>query len=118
LTPTLTGSSTPSGTAAAGDEFRICHPRGALARPFAPDSRYRAVRNGVGVRADGTVVFAIADTPVTFHHFAAAFRDVLACPDALFLDGTISQLHAGPGNRLPPQRREFAAVFAVTAPAP
>jgi uncharacterized protein YigE (DUF2233 family) len=87
--------------------------RGVLARPFAPDSRSRLVRNGVGVRADGTVVFAIADG-VSFHQFATAFRDALRCPDALFLDGTISQLHAGPGTRLPPPTREFAAVFVVT----
>ena len=92
--------------------------RGALARAFPPESRSRVVRNGVGVRADGTVVFAIADTRVTFHHFATAFRDVLRCPDALFLDGAISQLYAGPGSRLPPRSREFAAVFIVTTPPP
>lgn len=89
--------------------------RGELARPFDPASRSGKVRNGVGVRADGTVVFAIADDPVSFHHFASAFRDELRCPDALFLDGAISQLFAGPGSRLPPPREEFAAIFAVTA---
>ena len=88
--------------------------RGQPARAFPPDSRSRLVRNGVGVRADGTVVFAIADRGVTFHHFATAFRDVLRCSDALFLDGTISQLYTGPGARLPPPVREFAAVFAIT----
>jgi uncharacterized protein YigE (DUF2233 family) len=88
--------------------------RGNLARPFAPDARSRAVRNGVGVRADGTVVFAIADTPVTLHHFATAFRDELRCRDALYLDGTISQLYAGPGTRLPSRGRQFAAIFIVT----
>lgn len=90
--------------------------RGALARAFPAESRSRLVRNGVGVRRDGTVVFAIADSPVTFHAFATAFRDALRCPDALFLDGTISQLYAGPGTRLPPPVREFAAVFIVTEP--
>jgi uncharacterized protein YigE (DUF2233 family) len=88
--------------------------RGQLARAFPPESRSRLVRNGVGVRADGTVVFAIADQGVTFHAFATAFRDALRCPDALFLDGTISQLYTGPGSRLPPPIREFAAVFAIT----
>lgn len=90
---------------------------GALARAFPAGSRSRKVRNGVGVRRDGTVVFAIADTPVTFHAFAAAFRDVLGCRDAVFLDGAISQLYAGPRTRLPPPSREFAAVFVVTEPA-
>lgn len=90
---------------------------GALARAFPAGSQSRKVRNGVGVRADGTVVFAIADTPVTFHQFATAFRDDLGCRDAMFLDGAISQLYAGPGTRLPPPSREFAAVFIVTEPA-
>lgn len=86
--------------------------RGQLARAFPAASRSRLVRNGVGVRADGSVVFAIADDGVSFHQFATAFRDALRCPDALFLDGTISQLYSG--ARLPPPTREFAAVFVVT----
>jgi uncharacterized protein YigE (DUF2233 family) len=87
---------------------------GALGRAFPANSQSRKVRNGVGVRADGSVVFAIADGPVTFHQFAVAFRDTLRCRDALFLDGAISQLYAGPGTRLPPPSQEFAAVFIVT----
>lgn len=86
--------------------------RGQLARPFPAESRSRLVRNGVGVRADGTVVFAIADDGVSFHQFATAFRDALRCPDALFLDGTISQMYSG--ARIPSRTREFAAIFAVT----
>ena len=87
---------------------------GALARAFPANSQSRKVRNGVGVRADGSVVFAIADSPVTFHQFAVAFRNAFRCPNALFLDGAISQLYAGPGTRLPPPSQEFAAVFIVT----
>jgi uncharacterized protein YigE (DUF2233 family) len=87
---------------------------GALARDFPANSQSRKVRNGVGVRADGTVVFAIADGPVTFHQFAVAFRDALRCPNAVFLDGAISQFYTGPGTRLPPPSQEFAAVFIVT----
>jgi uncharacterized protein YigE (DUF2233 family) len=87
---------------------------GALARAFPANSQSRKVRNGVGVRADGSVVFAIADGAVTFHQFAVAFRDTLRCRDALFLDGAISQLYAGPGTRLPPPSHEFAAVFIMT----
>lgn len=88
---------------------------GQLARRFEPASRSGKIRNGVGIRADGTIVFAIADDPVSFHHFASAFRGELRCPNALFLDGAISQLYAGPGSPLPPPNREFAALFAVTA---
>lgn len=67
---------------------------GALHPKFLPDSTSRKRRNGVGVREDGTVVFALSDTPVTFHEFATYFRDELKTPNALYLDGTISRLYA------------------------
>lgn len=51
------------------------------------------VRNGVGV-AGSKVVFAISDEAVTFHEFASLFRDKFGCRNALFLDGSISSLHA------------------------
>jgi uncharacterized protein YigE (DUF2233 family) len=48
----------------------------------------RKYRDGVGVRADGrTIVFAISDGEVSFASFARFYRDVLKCPNALFLDG-------------------------------
>ena len=59
------------------------------------DGTSRKLRNGVGIRDARTVVFAISERPVTFHHFATLFRDVLGCRDALFLDGgTASSLLA------------------------
>ena len=67
---------------------------GALHPRFLPDSDSRYIRNGVGVRTDGQVVFAISDTPVTFHEFGRLFRDVLDTPNALFLDGKVSRLYA------------------------
>ena len=54
----------------------------------------RKIRNGVGVRDPHTVVFAISDGPVTFGEFAHLFRDRLGCMNALYLDGSISGLHA------------------------
>ena len=52
------------------------------------------IRNGVGVKDGHIVVFAISEEPVTFYQFATLFRDRLACPDALFLDGSVSSLYA------------------------
>jgi uncharacterized protein YigE (DUF2233 family) len=52
------------------------------------------IRNGVGVRDGHIVAFAISNGPVTFHAFANLFRERLKCPDALFLDGSISGLYA------------------------
>lgn len=67
---------------------------GALHPKFLENSSSRYVRNGVGVRTDGTVVFAISDRPVTFHRFARLFRDELDTPNALYIDGSVSRLYA------------------------
>ncbi|SHH50401.1 phosphodiester glycosidase family protein [Marivita hallyeonensis] len=70
------------------------HPR------FLPDSTSRYIRNGVGTSGDGTeVVFVISDDAVTFHEFGRIFRDDLKLPQALFLDGSVSRLHAPQLNR-------------------
>lgn len=67
----------------------VFHPR------LLKDSRSARIRNGVGVKADGrTVVFAVSTERVTFWEFATLFRDVLDCPDALYLDGTVSSVYA------------------------
>jgi len=65
---------------------------GKLHPSFLADSTSLKIRNGVGVAADGRVVFAISDGPVRFHDFATLFRDDLSCANALFLDGSISSL--------------------------
>jgi uncharacterized protein YigE (DUF2233 family) len=57
------------------------HPR------FDRGSTSLKARNGVGVRADGKIIFAISHGEVSFDAFARLFRDGLNCPNALFLDG-------------------------------
>jgi uncharacterized protein YigE (DUF2233 family) len=61
---------------------------------FSEESRSLKLRNGVGVRDGRIVIFAISDAPVTFGEFAHLFKDGLACPNALFLDGSVSSLYA------------------------
>lgn len=75
---------------------------GAIHPKFLVEATSRKRRNGAGVRADGTVVFAISDTAVTFHEFASYFRDALNCPNALYLDGAISRLYAPEIGRAEP----------------
>lgn len=60
---------------------------GALHPALIPGSTDRTRRSGVGVCAGGQVRFAISEDRVNFHDFARLFRDHLACPNALFLDG-------------------------------
>lgn len=65
------------------------HPR------FLRDSDSRLIRNGVGVTADGQrAVFVITNTPVNFYEFARFFREYLELPQALYIDGNVSRLHA------------------------
>ncbi|MFK7870062.1 MAG: phosphodiester glycosidase family protein [Roseobacter sp.] len=68
---------------------------GALHPRFLEDGTSTYIRNGVGTSADGrTAFFAISDRPVNFYTFGTLFRDTLAVPNALFLDGNISRLYA------------------------
>lgn len=65
---------------------------GRLHPELSHDGESRLVRNGVGVSDPATAWFVISDEPVSFGRLARLFRDVLRCPDALFLDGTVSSL--------------------------
>ncbi|MFP4274873.1 MAG: phosphodiester glycosidase family protein, partial [Paracoccaceae bacterium] len=68
---------------------------GALHPRFLPDSSSRFIRNGVGTDDAGErVVFAISEQPVSFDEFGRLFRDVLGLRQALYLDGSVSRLHA------------------------
>ncbi|WP_159975753.1 MULTISPECIES: phosphodiester glycosidase family protein [unclassified Novosphingobium] len=56
------------------------------------DGKSLKLRNGVGVDAQGRAHFVISDEPVSFGKLARYFRDALKCPNALFLDGSVSSL--------------------------
>ena len=72
---------------------------GALHPAFLPHSDSLQIRNGVGVARDGMAGFAISLEPVRLHDFSTLFSDRLDCPNALFLDGSISSLFAPSLNR-------------------
>ncbi|WP_240741045.1 phosphodiester glycosidase family protein [Deinococcus sp. Arct2-2] len=68
-------------------------------------------RSGVGVCSDGRVRFVISAGPVNFYSFAIFFRDALKCPDALYLDGSISA-YATPDTNT--QLAEFGGIWTVS----
>jgi len=87
------------------------HPR------FIPDYHSRYIRNGVGVDEQGRVVFAISASPVNFHDFGTLFRDRLDCPNALYLDGKISQMHLPElGRRVFWSFQPLVSIIALTSP--
>jgi len=79
---------------------------------FNTNSTSRVIRNGVGISDSRKVVFAIADEAVSLHEFAMLFRDVLGCPNALYLDGVISSLHA-PALKRSDKKTELGPIIGV-----
>ncbi len=59
---------------------------------FEEPSQHLNIRNGVGVRPDGTVVFAISRVKVNLYAFAEYFRR-MGCTNALYLDGFVSRCY-------------------------
>ena len=57
-----------------------------------PNGESLRVRKGVGVDTAGRAHFVISEQPVSFGALARYFRDVIGAPNALYLDGTVSQL--------------------------
>ncbi len=91
---------------------------GKLNEQFVDDSASMKWRSGVCARTPTEVVFAVSETPVNFHAFGRLFRDKLGCRDALYLDGSISQLYVdGEGYAGAPafMVKPYAGIFAVFA---
>lgn len=93
--------------------------RGKLHPRFIEGYQSKHIRNGVGIDREGRVVFAISNSPVNFHDFGTLFRDVLGCPNALYLDGAISEMYAPELTRFGgwPWRR-FTTMIGITALGP
>ncbi len=92
---------------------------GKLNPHFIPDSTSIKWRSGVCTPDGNNVLFVVSRAPVNFHTFARLFRDRLGCRDALYLDGTLSQLYVD-GSYFGPPRfmvRPWAGIFAVFVPA-
>ncbi|WP_158886081.1 phosphodiester glycosidase family protein [Rhodanobacter sp. L36] len=91
---------------------------GKLNEQFVDDSSSLKWRSGVCVRTPTDVEFAVSEAPVNFHTFGRLFRDKLGCRDALYLDGSISQLYVdGEGYTGAPAMlvKPYAGIFAVFA---
>jgi uncharacterized protein YigE (DUF2233 family) len=84
---------------------------------FNPKSENRNIRTGVGVKGPKDIVFVMSLDTVTFYEMAVLFRDALTCPNALYLDGIISQFY--PENHSPVTINvDFAGMLVVTAKNP
>ena len=89
---------------------------GKLNEQFIDASDSMKWRSGVCVKTSSEVIFAVSETPVNFHTFGRLFRDELGCRDALYLDGSISQIYVdGNGYAGAPNImvKPYAGIFAV-----
>jgi uncharacterized protein YigE (DUF2233 family) len=86
---------------------------GVINKNFTAGSKNLHIRNGVGVRADGKVVFAISRAPINFHDLATWFK-AQGCANALYLDGFVSKAYI-PEAGLQQMDGQLGVLIAVTA---
>lgn len=72
---------------------------GQLHPKFNEGSASTYIRSGVGMIDETHLVFAISNERVNFWTFAMLFKEKLACANALYLDGAISQMYLPELNR-------------------
>jgi uncharacterized protein YigE (DUF2233 family) len=84
---------------------------------FIETSKNRKIRSGVGVTSTGRIVFALSRSPVTFYDFASLFLTRFKCPNALFLDGDISDFYQ-PGMKEKEGQHNFGPMFGLVEKAP
>ena len=92
--------------------------KGVIHPAFNLNSPNKRLRNAVGVRSDGQIVFVMSDREdrtrgrVTFHQLSRFFLH-LGCQDALFLDGDISTMLIKPPADAAFTPNTFAAMFYI-----
>ena len=87
---------------------------GAVHPAFREASSNCRLRSGIGVRLDGSALLAVSNGAVNLHGFASFFLENGA-PDALYLDGAISELYAPALGRKALPDTPFAGFLAVVA---
>ncbi len=98
--------------------------KGVIHPAFKANSPNKRQRSAVGVRSsDGQVIFVLCDREdrvkgrVTFHQLCQFFLH-LGCPDALYLDGDISEMVVKPPGDAKFTPNTFAAMFVTATPKP
>ncbi|MCA8829298.1 phosphodiester glycosidase family protein [Hymenobacter pini] len=87
---------------------------GQLHPAFREQSGNRHIRNGVGVRPDGRVVWVMSRQKVTFYELAQEFQR-MGCRNALYLDGYVSRTYL-PAQGWQQTDGDFGVMIGVTEP--
>lgn len=84
-------------------------------KKFDPNSSNKFIRNGVGIDSNGQLYFVISNDPVNFYEIAGLFKKKLNCQNALYLDGSISNMYL-PEIGLNDLNGDFGSIIGVTMP--
>ena len=82
---------------------------GKINAKFNAQSKHLNIRNGVGIKADGNLVFAMSKGEVTLYDFADFFRKA-GCKNALYLDGFVSKIYL-PAQQLLQEDGTFGVII-------
>lgn len=85
---------------------------GQVNKAFTPGSTNLNIRNGVGVKPTGEVVFALSKKKVNFYDFALFFQK-MGCTNALYLDGFVSRAYL-PSKNWKQTDGDFGVLIAVS----
>lgn len=77
-----------------------------------PSASSRKLRNGVGINAQGKVVFMLSERESNFYDFACYAKSRLHVRQMLYLDGTISKMYQQ-GGSVPWQYHPFVTMITV-----
>ncbi|BBQ83500.1 MULTISPECIES: phosphodiester glycosidase family protein [Enterobacteriaceae] len=77
-----------------------------------PSASSRKLRNGVGITAQGKVVFMLSERETNFYDFACYAKSRLNVRQMLYLDGTISKMYQQ-GGSIPWQYHPFVTLITV-----
>lgn len=77
-----------------------------------PSASSRKLRNGVGLTAEGKVVFMLSERETNFYDFACYAKSRLNIRQMLYLDGTISKMYQQ-GGSIPWQYHPFVSMITV-----
>lgn len=80
---------------------------------FKEGSENTNIRNGVGINEKGKLIFVISNEKVNFYDFAQFFKEKLKCPNALYLDGAISETYLPEIGRFQ-NGGNFGPIIAIT----
>jgi len=81
---------------------------------FNQHSKHVHIRNGVGIKEDGSILFAMSKEKVTFYQLARFFESQ-GCKNALYLDGFVSRTYLPEKNWIQTDGN-FGVMIGVTAP--